>query len=507
MTDNTMKMKKTLIIAVALLPTMTFGQINELERATPESQGVHSKSIISFLDSITSLSTAEIHSAIIMRHGKVIAEAYPRPFRPEYGQTLFSCSKTFTSAAIGMAIEENRLRLTDRLAAFYPELLPDTIPKNLADINIRDLLTMQSGFKVTDDVRTYQNKWIKGCISNSMTSKPGTRFAYDSMDTYLLSAILTKVTRSTLFDYLKPRLFEPLHITKVNWEWSPEGISCGGWGLYLQPESMAKFGQLLLNKGAWKGKQLIPASWVAEMMKTQVKSSKYGYQMWICSNPGTAKADGAFGQYIIIMPKEDMVAVITQSMTGDAGKREQEMLYNIVLPGIKETYLPDERGYKNLARKQTSYILPYAPGRATTAKQNTIYNTTYQLSKNRLGWKSISVSSKGKDLMVNINTDKHGTVRLRCGHKQWTNSQVPVKFPPYSRSATQGAFTGFTKPFTAASSYGWKDADVLEVKTHFIDWMSGFTLTFYFESKTPTLYVKYNYESKKYSFALKPEGK
>ncbi len=502
-----MKMKKALVIAAAMLPAMMFGQINELERATPESQGVPSKSIISFLDSITSLSTAEIHSAIIMRHGKVIAETYPKPFRPEYGQTLFSCSKTFTSAAIGMAINENRLRLTDRLAAFYPELLPDPIPKELADIDLRDLLTMQSGFKVTDDVRTYQTKWIKGCINNSMVSKPGTRFAYDSMDTYLISAILTKVTRTTLFDYLKPRLFEPLHITKVNWEWSPEGISCGGWGLYLQPESMAKFGQLLLDKGQWKGKQLIPASWVEEMMKTQVKSSKYGYQMWVCSNPGTAKADGAFGQYIIVMPKEDMVAVITQSMTGDAGKREQEMLYRIVLPGIKETYIPDERGYKVLARKQDSYALPYATGKASSTNQKAISASTYKISKNRLGWKTISISTVGKDLVVSINTDKYGTVKLNCGHKEWSTSSVPVAFPPYSRSATQGAFSGFSKPFTAASSYGWKDTNVLETKTHFVDWMSGFTLTFYFESKTPTLYVKYNYEKAKYSFALKAEPK
>lgn len=502
-----MKMKKAVLIATAFLPAATFGQINEIERATPESQGVPSKSIISFLDSITNLPTAEIHSVIIMRHGKVIAETYPKPFKAEYGQTLFSCSKTFTSAAIGMAINENRLRLTDRLAAFYPELLPDPIPKELADIDLRDLLTMQSGFKVTDDVRTYQTKWVKGCINNSMVAKPGSRFAYDSMDTYLISAILTKVTRSTLFEYLKPRLFEPLHITKVNWEWSPEGISCGGWGLYLQPESMAKFGQLLLNKGKWGGKQLIPASWVEEMMKLQVKSSNYGYQMWICSNPGTAKADGAFGQYIIVMPKEDMVAVITQSMTGDAGRREQEMLYRLVLPGIKETYIPDERGYKSLARKQASYVLPYAPGKASSARQAAISSTTYQLSKNRLGWKTISIAPEGQNLIVSINTEKHGTVRLRCGHKTWTTSSVPVAFPPYSRSATQGAFSGFSKPFTAASSYGWKDTNVLETKTHFVDWMSGFTLTFYFESKTPTLYVKYNYEKSKYSFALKPEGK
>lgn len=270
---------------------------------------------------------------------------------------------------------------------------------------------------------------------------------------------------------------------------------------------MAKFGQLLLDKGQWKGKQLIPASWVEEMMKTQVKSSKYGYQMWVCSNPGTAKADGAFGQYIIVMPKEDMVAVITQSMTGDAGKREQEMLYRIVLPGIKETYIPDERGYKVLARKQASYALPYATGKASSTSQKAISASTYKISKNRLGWKTISISTVGKDLVVSINTDKYGTVKLNCGHKEWSTSSVPVAFPPYSRSATQGAFSGFSKPFTAASSYGWKDTNVLETKTHFVDWMSGFTLTFYFESKTPTLYVKYNYEKAKYSFALKAEPK
>lgn len=482
---------------MALAPLMhASAQINELERATPESQGIPSQAIIQFFDSIISLKTTEIHSALIMRHGKVIGEIHPTPFRAEYGHTLFSCSKTFTAAAIGIAVAENRLRVTDRLAAFFPELLPDSIGEDLANITVHDLLTMQAGFKPTDDIRRKQTEWIKGSLSNKMFAKPGARFAYDSMNTYLLSAIITKVTGKTLMDYLKPRLFMPLHITEVNWECSPENINCGGWGLYLQAESMAKFGQLLLNKGAWNGKQLIPASWVGEMMKAHVAGEGYGYQMWRCDNPQTFRADGAYGQYIIVMPNEDMVAVITQSITGDAGEKEQHWLFRQLLPTLSSTPLSKSKSSQLLAKKQSTYSLPPAEGKASSRLQPSLFGTNkkYLLASNRLGWKSISFMQRGKYLTLSIETENNGTVEVACGHKRWNNSLVPTTFPPNARGTTKGAFSGFTRPFTASGSYGWNTEKVLQANIHFVDWMSGIQLVIDFGTSTPTLKVKLNYE-------------
>ena len=235
------KLFLTISLAFGLLSAEA--QTGDLPRVAPEQAGVKSKQVVAFFDSLMSFPKTDIHSAIVMRHGKVIGEIHPAPFKAEYGHTLFSCSKTFTSAAIGIAIGEHRLKLTDRLATFFPEYLPKEVSEWLSDITIEDLLTMRSGFVFFDEVRSEHLDWGKTYLNHPMNCKPGTKFQYDSLDTYLLSAIIQKVTGMTLLEYLKPRLFEPLHIEKVKWEVSPEGINTAGWGLYLQSESLAKFGQ------------------------------------------------------------------------------------------------------------------------------------------------------------------------------------------------------------------------------------------------------------------------
>ena len=486
-------MKHYLLSLLLLLTLPIRAQVGDLMRSTPESQGVPSHAVEAYFDSLVSLPT-ELHSCILMRHGKIIGEIHPSPFSPKDGHTVYSVSKTFTAAAIGIAISENRLRLSDRLAVFYPELLPDTISDRLASITLRDLLTMQSGFKTTDEVRNQQTEWIKGCLANKITSRPGTHFSYSSMDTYLLSAIITRVTGMSLLDYLRPRLFQPLHITDLVWESSPEDMTCGGWGLYLQAESMAKFGQLLLNRGNWKGRQLIPAGWVDEMMKLQVPGSNYGYQMWQCDNPGTARADGSFGQFIIVMPNEDMVAVITQSAyTAGVGAKERDLLFTQLVPSLSSIALPESKASLALQRKQATYSIPPIGGSATT-KTRDIYDKTYFFPSHPLHWQSFRLIRRGQQLLFEIHTKDNGTVTLRCNNKSWGTSKVPVTFPPYTRSVTQGAFSGFTAPFTANSSYGWTKPTRLQIRTIFTNWMSGYYFTFNFDSSQ--LLYKTNYEGK-----------
>ena len=492
---------KTVAVSLTVWLSAAFvsAQVNELPRVTPEAVGVPSKSVIAYFDSIMALSTTEIHSALLMRHGKVIGEIYPAPFSAEYGHTLFSCSKTFTSAAVGIAISENRLRLTDRVAAFFPELLPDTISPWLASMTVEDLLTMRSGFEVNGRIRTAEQKWVRSYLAVPVAAEPGTRFAYDSMDTYLLSAIITKVTGMTVFDYLKPRLFEPLHIETVNWEYSPENITTGGWGLYLQAESLAKFGQLLLNKGMWNGKQLIPSSWVEQMMTNHTGNAGYCYQMWACDHPNTARADGAYGQYIIVMPDEDMVAVITQSITGNAGTREQHFLFNNLLPTISNEPLPVSRDAKRLAKRQTTYQHPLAAGKSSSPKVSQYADRYYRLEKNSMNWKGFSINQEAKTLTLTIDAEGTGKTPLACGYRTWADTSVATTFPLNPRGTTLGAFSGFAAPFKACCSYAWKNANELEVKIHFVDWMSGVNLCIYFEGDQPYVQVKKNYESKPFT--------
>ncbi len=501
----TMNRFLSVIFVTILVPFALSAQIGELPRSSPEEQGVSSAKVMAFLDSITSLSSTEIHGVVLMRHGHIIAEKYSRPFAAEYGHTLFSCSKTFTSAAIGIAIAENRLRLDDRLAAFFPEYLPDTIDGRLASITIRDLLTMTSGFRPTNYVRNNETQWIRTYLANEIVAEPGKRFAYDSMGTYLLSAIIQRVTGQTLLDYLRPRLFEPLHIEHLNWEWSPEGVTCGGWALYMQAESMAKFGLLLLNKGEWNGRQLIPSRWVEAMMYPHVKrddGDAYCYQMWECPHPNTARADGAFGQYIIVMPDENAVLVVTQCQHGDAPQREMQWLFEMLVPTFSDEPLIIGKDTQRLADKD--YSLPYAEGKAKTKSIREINGKRYMLGENRLGWKSVMVDQTGKELSLIVETTDGMQNSIRCGYHSWCYSKVDVNFAPHPWVETKGTYSGFTEPFTTGSSYGWVKNDELRICTHFVDWMSGLDITLCFDFKQPYIEVKENFKEQSWRAVMTP---
>ena len=204
-------LKKVLFpLLLAFTIARATAQVNDLERATPESQGIKSATLVSLFDQLTTLKNVDIHSVMVLRHGKVVGEIYPTPFDAKYKHTMYSCSKTFVSAAIGLAIEENRLRLDDRIAPLFAADLPAEISKELASITVRDLLTMQAGIEPDWNMRNNRRDWVRGYLSKPV-STPGKSFKYDSLCTYMLSAIIQKVTGKTLLEYLRPRLFEPMN--------------------------------------------------------------------------------------------------------------------------------------------------------------------------------------------------------------------------------------------------------------------------------------------------------
>lgn len=502
------KLFLTISLAFGLLSAEA--QTGDLPRVAPEQAGVKSKQVAAFFDSLMSFPKTDIHSAIVMRHGKVIGEIHPAPFKAEYSHTLFSCSKTFTSAAIGIAIGEHRLKLTDRLATFFPEYLPKEVSEWLSDITIEDLLTMRSGFVFFDEVRSEHLDWVKTYLNHPMNCKPGTKFQYDSLDTYLLSAIIQKVTGMTLLEYLKPRLFEPLHIEKVKWEESPEGINTAGWGLYLQSESLAKFGQLLLQQGKWEGKQLIPSSWVKAMMSPHVEDY-YGYQMWMCEWPDAARADGAYGQYIIVNPQQDMVVAITQCLTGN-GSKEQSLIKNVLFPGIipssdksasKERDIRPGKAYRILKKKQSTYALPLLEGKKSNRKMSIPLNVSYQLDKNPLGWKQVSFLTPQKMEVVD-SVGRKGIIEM--GFKQWKTSSIGF-YPQNPRGTTLNCFSTLGFPFHASSCYAWQGEELV-IKTHFVDWITAIELRLQFKDDQLLIHLSESYHSKKVSFkahkALQP---
>ena len=245
---------------------------DRLQRSIPEQEGVSSAGIIDFLNAIDT-GRQEIHSFMFLRHGKVIAEGWWDPYGPEYKHLLYSASKTFTATAIGLAVSENRLKLSDKVVSFFPYSMPDTIGNNMKELTVGNLLTMSVGQDPAAMGAGAEEDWITAFLKNEPVHKPGTVFKYNNMATFMLSAIIQQVTGETLFDYLKPRIFDPLNIHGIDWDKNPQGINLGMIGLRLRTEDLAKFGQLLMQNGKWNNRQLIPETWVKEATSFKIESN------------------------------------------------------------------------------------------------------------------------------------------------------------------------------------------------------------------------------------------
>ena len=488
---------RILVLGIGFLfTTSLFAQTNELPRSTPESQGVSSKAVMAVFDSLMSLPLTEIHSVVVLRHGSVIGEIYPKPFDPSYRHTMYSCSKTFVAVAVGLAIEDNRLRLDDRVASIFPELLPDSVSPELADMTVRHLLTMTSGITPDWNMRNQCKDWIRVFLAKPV-DKPGVNYGYDSMVTYMLSAIVQRVTGKKISDYLQERIFTPMNVTEWAWEESPEGINTGGWGLHIQPESLAKFGLLLLNKGSWNGEQLISADWINEMTKKQVETGgdDYGYQTWISKLGNGFRADGALGQYIFVGLDQDMVVVITEATLGNTMKQKR-LVWEGLMASAEDNPLPESRDYLRLQKKQTSYKLPEVKGKATSKKMDGWHRKTIELDKNPLGWKSVRLAFEKKMVTMEITEDNGNQYELVFGYKQWEKIAIKA-FPPYSITPID-RFKGIEGPFEVAGSYAWNAEDKLQLKAHYVNWVSSLDIIFSMDKEKVSLLVQPNYRKEPY---------
>jgi CubicO group peptidase (beta-lactamase class C family) len=298
--------------------------MRSLPRSTPEAQGLTTTALDAFVAALDN-SEQEIQTLMLVRHGHVVREAEWAPYRLADPHLLFSISKSFTSMAVGLVVEAGLLSVDDKVVSFFDEELPEKISDNLAAMRIRDLLTMTTGH-AEDTLRelSRDERMTRSFLELKVEHEPGTHFAYNSGATYLLSAILQRLTGERLLDYLKPRLFEPLGATEASWPVRPDGVTPGGWGLSLNTESLARFGQFLLQKGRWEGRQLVPAEWIAAATAKQVSNANqdtpdgqlgYGYQFWR-SQYGAYRADGAFGQLCLVLPDQDAVLVTTSAAAG-----------------------------------------------------------------------------------------------------------------------------------------------------------------------------------------------
>jgi CubicO group peptidase (beta-lactamase class C family) len=497
-----------LIILSFSLIYNTFGQNTEsLPRSTPESQGVSSKYIIDYINAIDT-GKVEIHSFMLLRHGKVVAEGWWQPYGPTYKHIMYSASKTFTATGVGLAISENKLKLTDKVISFFPASVPDTLSQYMKDMTVRDLLTMSTG-QEAEPRRGQNDDWMRSFMSKAPSDKPGTVFRYNNTATFMLSAIVQQVTGQTLYNYLQPRIFKPLGIRGIDWDLNPQGINLGMIGLRIRTEDMAKFGQLLLQQGQWNGKQLIPKQWVTEATSFKIQSrggneqipaetndwfQGYCYQMWRGRN-NSVRLDGMAGQFVILLPDKDAVVIMTANASDT--QKELDYVWKYLLPAMKsDNALPaDQATYNELQKKESSLMVSPALAKSVNSPLiQRISGKTITLQQNPAGIKELVFNFNNGLCQMTIKKETE-SYTIKAGLDSWKYSETILSSLLSSSTQTsmksRDANYSILQPqIKVASNYSWTNNSTLELTSRFVEETIGNEgIIFCFPELNGNLYV------------------
>jgi len=444
-----------------------------LPRSTPEEQGMSSAGISMFLEAIKQ-SKQEFHSLMILRHGHVVAEGWWAPYSSEHRQQLYSLSKSFTGTAIGLAVSEGLLSVDDPIIKFFPEYLPVQVSDNLASLKIRHLLSMSVGHG-KDSILILEASpagvpWEKTFLSLPVVFKPGSQFMYNSGASFMLSAIIKKVTGQPAHEYLKPRLYDPLNITNTTWGANWEGINMGASHLRMPTEDIAKFGQLYLQKGLWNGKQVISPEWVAAASAKQIENGHndsswgygYGYQFWL-NPPGGYRADGAFGQFSMVLPGLDAVVAITSESIDT--KTAMQIVWDVLLPEMKANSLPaDKEAHKTLVKelKALKYDPPQLTSKSPLAEK--ISGKEFMLDKNPFNAKSVTFDFMGGNCIFTLKEEGKPDIVITNGINHWIRKG---NLKPSAHSLFSLRRIDFDS--IVAASYGWQNENTLLLSWRYIE--------------------------------------
>lgn len=457
-----------------------------LPRMSPESQGISSAALRNFLAAIKT-SGIDWHSFMLMRHGNVIAEGWWKPFEPQFKHTLYSLSKSFTSTAIGMLVTEGKITVEDPVTSFFKDELPAAISDNLSKMKVKHLLTMNTGHAedTMPKMRDAILGWTKAFLAQPVQYEPGTHFLYNTGATYMLGAILYKVTGEKLDAYLGPRLFKPLGIKGYDWEVSPDGLNTAGYGLRITTEDIARFGQMYLQKGKWEGKQILPENWVIEATGYRTSSQAdngdwsqgYGYQFWRCK-PGFYRGDGAFGQFCIVMPEQDAVLAIT-SESWDMQKSMTTAWENI-LPAMQASSLPEDPASLNELKKELKELsLPVVKGSVSSELSSRYDGKKFKLENNPFGVTAMKFKFSDKACNWVIDGSK-GEVSTKLGWENWVLN-------PETRVYTFASNGRTHMPSKAAGTATWINKNTLQLNLRFVESMHGDRVTCVFDNDKLTV--------------------
>jgi CubicO group peptidase (beta-lactamase class C family) len=415
-----------------------------LPRSAPEAHGIPSHALTAFLDAAEG-DVRHLHGLVVLRRGHVVSEGYWEPYGPAIPHMLFSLSKSFTSTAVGMLVGEGRLSVDDHVLDFFPGQAPAAPSPRLRAMRVRHLLTMTTGQDAdpTRPIRQANVDWVRAFLDAPLPYEPGERFVYNSGATYMLSAIAQKITGQRLLHYLGPRLFAPLGIESPTWETSPQGVDAGGWGLKARTADVARFGQLYLQKGAWRGRQLVPAEWVAAATAPQVPNGPsgspdweqgYGYQFWRCRH-GAYRGDGAHGQFCLVLPEQEAVVAITGGV-GDM-QRVLDLVWEHLLPafgGSPPGWPADPVAAAALAARLAGLRLPTPTGASTSPLAAALAGRTFVVEPNEDSIESVAFED-GADGVALVVRNDHGEQRVRVGYGEWARGALALGGPAAAAAA------------------------------------------------------------------------
>ncbi len=456
---------------------------SRLPRSTPEEEGVDSKQLEAFVAHAAADKGEDIHSVTVLRHGKVILERSLLPYDREVWHVTHSLCKTVTSLAVGICIGDGLLHIEDRAADFFPDIHTASWYKNLT---VFHLLTMTSGAAYNEVRSVTEQDWVHGFLNSPLLFPVGEKFHYNSMNSYMLSAIVSAVTGETMSSFLHRRLFAPMGIHRFHWETCPSGIEKGGWGLYLLQEDAAKLGQLILNRGAWNGKQLVPGKYIRDMClwhsdpPEKLSRSGYGYQCWLWEREHSVRLSGLFGQTVLVVPDKDIVLAVNAGsgrMFGEASYMREFAAF--LENGVFEAPLI----LKSLPALQNSNLIQKRYAQKCYGRDESIHQYEIRKGVARLLPVFIQICennyTKGIDC---ISFQREGTRLYILFSEGETINKIEVGFT----SPVVGRITANGETYLAACSGKWERKGAvprLSIKLCFLEQASTRYIEFIFETK------------------------
>ena len=469
------------------------GKRETLTESSPASQGVDSRGISAFLDALEAEPGFEPHSLMILRHGKIVAQGWWAPFAPDRRQLLYSLSKSFTGAAAAFAYAEGKLRLDDPLVSYFPEFEAEITDPRSRAILVRHALSMASGHSTEQWDKAVERdpaEPVRGFLLGGPDREPGSVFAYNQPCTYSIAAIVQRVTGQRLVDYLRPRLFEPLGIGEVAWQQQPAGRDIAFTGLFATTDAIAKLGQLYLQRGVWEGERLLPEDWVEQATRPQVANAElgwdpdwvqgYGFQFWM-SRHGY-RGDGAYGQYCLVLPEQDVVIAIT-SETIDM-QRVLDLAWEHLLPAFDEGPAADPETARQadatLARRLEELVVPPCAGTAAPSEFAAGIGPDGLVCTARAGGDGEPVPElrleqspdKPGDWNLTIVEDADREEQLEAGYEKFPRGTMTLRLTPGG-----GWNVAVPDETPTAVSGGWVDANTLRVHVLFLETPNSLDVT------------------------------